>query len=124
MKQIEITTKVNNTPEEIDKILSNQGFRIIRKSRIEDKYKTILYNELNKDNILEILSKCVLIRYLNVNNEQEFKKLTSSCHEVAGTIQFLILVIVESHLVFSVSLAGFFHDSNFSSVIKDFLQCQ
>ena len=76
MKQIEITTRVNNTLEEVDQILSKQGFKIIRKSRIEDKYKTILYNELKKDSILEILDKCVLIRYLNVNNKQEFKKLT------------------------------------------------
>ena len=76
MKQIEITTRVNNTLEEVDEILTKQGFEIIRKSRIEDNYKTSLYNTLKKDNILEVLSKCVLIRYLNVNNEQEFKKLT------------------------------------------------
>ncbi len=76
MKQVEITTRVNNTLEEVDQILSKQGFKIIRKSHIEDKYKTTLYNKLKRENILEILSKCILIRYLNVNNEQEFKKLT------------------------------------------------
>lgn len=76
MKQIEITTRVNNTLKEVDQKLTKQGFKVIRRSRIEDKYKTILYNELNKKNILEILPKCVLIRYLNVNNEQEFKKIT------------------------------------------------
>ncbi len=76
MKQIEITTRVNNTLEEVDNILTKQGFKVIRKSRIEDNYKTSFYNELKKDNILDVLSKCVLIRYLNVNDEQEFKKLT------------------------------------------------
>lgn len=76
MKQIEITTRVNNTLEEVNNILTKQGFKVIRKSRIEDNYKTSFYNELKKDNILDILSKSVLIRYLNVNGEQEFKKLT------------------------------------------------
>lgn len=76
MKQIEVTTYVNNTLEEIDSILTNQGFKIIRKSRIEDKYMTLSYDKLNKNNILDILSECVLIRYLCVNNNEEFKKIT------------------------------------------------
>jgi predicted adenylyl cyclase CyaB len=76
MKQIEITVRVNNQLNEIDSILTRQGFRIIRRSRIEDNYKTLEYNNLSKDNILNVLSKCVLIRYLNVNNEKEFKKIT------------------------------------------------
>ena len=76
MKQIEITTRVNDTIESVNDILVKQGFKIIRKSRVEDNYKTTLYNTLTKDNILDVLSKCVLIRYLNVNGGQEFKKLT------------------------------------------------
>lgn len=76
MKQIEVTTYVNNTLEEIDKILTNQGFKMIRKSRIEDKYMTLSYDKLNKKNILDILSECVLIRYLCVNKKDEFKKIT------------------------------------------------
>lgn len=76
MKQIEVTTYVNNTLEEIDSILTNQGFKMIRKSRIEDKYMTLAYDKLNKNNILDILSKCVLIRYVCVNNNEEFKKIT------------------------------------------------
>ena len=76
MKQIEITTYVNNTLQEVDDILKKQGFKIIRKSRIEDIYKTLKYNELNKDNILDILSKSILIRYLKVNGIDEYKKLT------------------------------------------------
>ena len=76
MKQIEITTHVNDTIENIDKNLTKQGFNIIRKSRIEDNYKTNMYDTLNKNNILNVLSKSILIRYLNVENEQEFKKMT------------------------------------------------
>lgn len=76
MKQIEITTYVNHNIKEVDEILTKQGFELIRKSRIEDKYMTMMYEKLNKENIIEILSKCVLIRYLCVNEKEEFKKIT------------------------------------------------
>lgn len=76
MKQIEITTYVNNTLQEVDDILKRQGFKVIRKSKIKDIYKTLKYNELNKNNILNILSESVLIRYLKVNDKDEYKKLT------------------------------------------------
>ena len=38
MEQIEVTTRVNQSLKEVDEILTAQGFKIIRKSRIEDKY--------------------------------------------------------------------------------------
>lgn len=76
MNQIEITTRVNNTLEEVDSILTKQGFKIIRKSKIKDKYMTNYYNELRKDNILEILPKCVLIRYADDVEGKELKKIT------------------------------------------------
>ena len=76
MKQIEITTRVNNTLEEIDNILTNQGFKIIRTSRIEDKYLKNKDIKVNKFNILDVLKKCVLIRYLCVNKSDVFKKIT------------------------------------------------
>jgi predicted adenylyl cyclase CyaB len=76
MRQIEITVRVNNSMEEVDKILSNQGFKIIRKSHIKDIYKSELCDSLKESNILELLSKSILIRYLSINGEQEFKKLT------------------------------------------------
>ena len=38
MKQVEITTRVKDSLENIDKILINKNFEIIRKSRIEDVY--------------------------------------------------------------------------------------
>ena len=75
MKQIEITIKVNNDLDEVDKILKEQGFNIIRKSRVEDKYLKRNDIKLDKTNILEVLSKCALIRYLKVGND-EFKKIT------------------------------------------------
>ena len=76
MKQIEITTRVNNTLEEIDNILTNQEFKIIRTSRIEDKYLKNKDIKVNKSNILDVLKKCVLIRYLCVNKSDVFKKIT------------------------------------------------
>lgn len=76
MKQIEVTTRVNNTLEEIDNILTNQEFKIIRTSRIEDKYLKNKDIKVNKSNILDVLKKCVLIRYLCVNKSDVFKKIT------------------------------------------------
>lgn len=76
MKQIEITTRVNSSLEEAIKMLESKGFKKIRESRIEDKYLTQKKDELNKNNILEILSSCVLLRYLNVNQKQIFRKIT------------------------------------------------
>ncbi len=76
MKQIEITTRVNQSLEEVDEILTSQGFELIRKSRIEDKYLTHEYDKLNKSNIIDILTKSVLVRYLCVDGKDTFKKIT------------------------------------------------
>ena len=76
LKQIEITTRVENTLETTLKKLQKQGYDIIRKSRVEDEYLTQNLSQLNRNNITEILSTCVLLRYLNVNDDQEFKKIT------------------------------------------------
>lgn len=76
MKQIEITVKVNDSIKQVDKLLKDQGFKIIRTSRIEDKYMSNSHGVLNKDSILDILKKCVLIRFLNVNNKEIFKRIT------------------------------------------------
>ena len=76
MKQIEVTTKVNDSLENAIKKLEDQGFKKIRESRIEDAYLTQRVKDLKHDNIVDILSSCVLLRYLNVNNEQTFKKIT------------------------------------------------
>lgn len=76
MVQIETTTKINSSLEKALNTLKKNGFKEIRKSRIEDIYLTQKMEKLNKDNLLEILSSSVLLRYLNVDNKQTFKKIT------------------------------------------------
>lgn len=75
MKQIEITVKVNNTLDEVDKILISKGFKLIRKSRVEDEYVCPNDINVNRENILKVLSTSVLIRYLKTQ-DGEFKKIT------------------------------------------------
>ena len=75
MKQIEVTVKVKITLEDIDELLTSKGFKLIRKSRVEDDYVCPTELKIDKNNILEVLSSCVLIRYLKTA-EAEFKKLT------------------------------------------------
>lgn len=75
MKQTEITVKVNNTLDEVDKILISKGFKLIRKSRVEDEYVCPNDIKVNRENILKVLSSSVLIRYLKTQ-DGEFKKIT------------------------------------------------
>lgn len=75
MKEVEITLKVKDSLENCENLIIKQGYRKIRKSRIEDVYMTQNLSKLNVDNIKEILSTCVLVRYLNANGK-EFKKIT------------------------------------------------
>lgn len=75
MKQIEITLKVNNTLDEVLKLLEDKGFKKIRESEVYDIYMTQCLSELTLDNIEYVLSKCVLLRYLNANSKV-FKKIT------------------------------------------------
>lgn len=70
MRQIEITTRVNNKLDDAIAILASQGFEKIRESRVEDKYLTQNIANLSNDNIMEILTTCVLLRYLKVNNKK------------------------------------------------------
>lgn len=85
MKQIEITTYINQTKEEVDSILKQQGFKIIRRTNLRDKYYTLRYDQLNKDNILEILSSCVLLRYIFCNNKI-YKNITYKDKKYSGNI--------------------------------------
>lgn len=75
MRQVEITTKVKNSMEEINEVLIKKGFEIIRKSRIEDKYLVQNPRLNSKDEIEDTINKSVLVRYLNTNGE-ETKKIT------------------------------------------------
>ena len=58
----EITVEVNTTYKEIDKILKEKGFKIVRKYTINDTY--MLDSRIDSTNLSnrEILKKCVLIR--------------------------------------------------------------
>lgn len=81
MKQIEITVRLNeNIQSAMDK-LEQQGFKIIRESKIDDVYMTSKLNELNKDNIQNILKKSVLLRSLKLDNK-EIKKITYKNKEI------------------------------------------
>lgn len=75
MKQIEITVKVKNTLSEVDKILTYNGFKIIRKSIIKDEYMCLdhIKKDITKDKIIDCLNNSVLIRYLNISGN-EYKK--------------------------------------------------
>lgn len=75
MKQIEITTELMEDLNNAIQKLKNLGFSNIRESDIFDTYMTQVKNELSINNIQKVLSNSVLLRYLNVNN-QEFKTLT------------------------------------------------
>ncbi len=74
MKQIEITVQVNNSFEELDEILKHQGYKMIEKYRLEDIYLTQNKSKLTKNNIIDILNTCVLIRYIK-GNSGETKKI-------------------------------------------------
>ena len=79
MKQIEITVRVEDEFEKIVNILAQNGFSKLRVSRVEDKYLSQSYDSLEENNFIDILSGCVLLRYLKVNSdssEKVFKKIT------------------------------------------------
>ena len=79
MKQIEITVRVEDGFEKIVNILVQNGFSKLRVSRVEDKYLSQSYDSLEENNFIDILSGCVLLRYLKVNSdssEKVFKKIT------------------------------------------------
>jgi predicted adenylyl cyclase CyaB len=89
MKQIEVTTYVKDTLEGASGKLASQGFTLIRKSRVEDKYMIQDLSGLNSCNIKDFLQRCLLIRHVNVlenlNGEVcEFKNFTYKKKEYDG----------------------------------------
>ena len=64
MREIEITVKVNNTLNEIDQILTSQGFKQVETYRIYDKYLTLKQEDITESNALDILKSCLLLRHL------------------------------------------------------------
>ncbi len=81
MKQIEITVRLNEDIESAIKKLELQGFKKIRESEVNDVYMTSKLNQLSKDNIQDILRKCVLLRYLKLEGK-EIKKITYKNKEI------------------------------------------
>ena len=75
MKQIEITVKVKEAMQSAIEKLEMQGYKKIRESDVADIYMTQLKSKLNKDNIKGILSSCVLLRTIKID-EKEVKKIT------------------------------------------------
>lgn len=75
MRQIEITVRLNESLESASKKLLERGYKLIREGDIDDIYMSSKINELNKDNITTIISKCVLLRSLKLE-DKEIKKIT------------------------------------------------
>ena len=76
MKQIEITTNVRQSLNEVDRLLIGQGFKIIRKSRVEDQYMIMGVDPKSEEDILSTLSHSLLIRFLHVEGQDPSQKLT------------------------------------------------
>ena len=75
MKQIEITTRLNeDITSAIDK-LKKLGFTQIRESFLSDIYLSQYTSNINSNNIIETLSTSVLLRYIKTS-EYELKKIT------------------------------------------------
>lgn len=72
MRQIELTTRLNSTLEDALKILKKQDFKKIKTIKMKDIYMTPKAKKLKKNNILEVLSSCVLLR----DNNMEEKTIT------------------------------------------------
>ncbi len=75
MKQIEVTLKIKDDLDKCKEILINKGYNIVKHSQIDDIYMTQKKQEITLENIDEILKKCVLLRYLN-ENDNIYKKIT------------------------------------------------
>ena len=76
MKQIEITTNVYQSLQEVDQLLTGQGFTIIRRSRVEDQYMTMDSDPTKEEDILTTLSHSLLVRYLKVEGKEPSRRLT------------------------------------------------
>lgn len=75
MKEIEITLRVHDSLDGCKEKLEKLGFKLIRKSIVEDIYMVQNLSILSENDINDILRKSVLIRYLNANGK-EYKKIT------------------------------------------------
>ena len=75
MKQIEITSWLLGNFENQIRLLQKQGFVISLHGRVEDEYLSQNELPITEENILDVLSHAVLLRYLKEEN-QVYKKIT------------------------------------------------
>lgn len=68
MKQIEITSRVMGNLDQQIKKLKDQGFTISKLGRVEDEYLSQNMETVDASSVLNILSHCVLLRYLKEND--------------------------------------------------------
>lgn len=69
MKETEITVEVFNTPEEITDILTQQGFRVVRKvDMIDYYYSKEPIEQLKNFEYRDLMKSSILIRQLKSNN--------------------------------------------------------
>ena len=68
MKQVEITAYLNDDMHKKVQELQTQGFVISKRGRVEDRYLSQEVDSLSTDNMLDILSHSVLLRYLKEND--------------------------------------------------------
>ncbi len=64
MKQVEITSRVMGNLEQQVKKLKEQGFIISKLDRVEDEYLSQNNEAIDETSVLNILSHCVLLRFL------------------------------------------------------------
>ena len=75
MKQIEITSWLLGNLEDQIRLLQEQGFIISLHGRVEDEYLSQNELPITEENVLDILSYAVLLRYLKEENKV-YKKIT------------------------------------------------
>ena len=75
MKQVEITAYVSDNLDTAIQALYQKGFVISHLGRIDDKYLSQTTEPVSEDNVLDILSRSVLLRHIQ-ENDKIYKKIT------------------------------------------------
>ena len=75
MREIEVTVRVNNSLKEIEKILKDQGFKLIENYLLNDTYMS-LNTSVSKDNAFDVLSNSVIIRDFDLENNEKLIMIT------------------------------------------------
>ena len=67
-EEMEITVKVLDSFKKLDKNLKDKGFKIIDDYQLDDIYLVLNSVDLKRENVLDILNNCVLVR--NIDNSK------------------------------------------------------